>query len=146
MEETKGDKCREMSVKGRSFSKNKSWQFYSSWSDALSFYIETKIWIVEVWCFFPSLIRKPYSRGAQLHLWDQMLKRKLWLHVQLMLKLISTLHLIGSFWQVILFVNIQAPLTIIGHNCRQVHAYKFIAFLVFQKLEYQWSLSILRLG
>ena len=42
----------------------------------------------------------------------------------------------------LLLVKFGVKLALIGQSYRRLHVDKFIAFLVFQKFEYQWSLSI----
>ena len=42
----------------------------------------------------------------------------------------------------LLLVKFGVKLALIGQSYRRLHVGKFIAFLVFQKFEYQWSLSI----
>lgn len=59
-----------------------------------------------------------------------------------MFKLISKPLPIGWNSELILLDIFLTPVHQIGWNFHLVHVDKFIAFLVFQKFEYQWSLSI----
>ena len=67
------------------------------------------------------------------------------LHVECrlrMFKLISSPLTVGGFSRSPSLVPGQPPTLAIGQDFPGLHVDKFIAFLVFQKFEYQWSLSI----